>query len=138
MDYRQMTSPCGLDCFNCPMFLASQNEEVRKSVGEELNIDPETVQCNGCRNQGGKIACHGMTEPCPIYLCAQEKGHFCCSDCKEFFCELLQKGSVEKGGLPCNVYLLNLTLIRRMGVDKWAGKKIKEAKKNYYKEKYGL
>ena len=138
MDYRHMTSPCGLDCFNCPMFLASKNEEVRKSVGEELNIDPDMVQCSGCRSQDGKITCHGMTEPCPIYTCAREKGHLFCSDCDEFFCELLQKGAVEKAGVPCNVYLLNLTLIKRMGVDKWASKKLKEAKKNYYKEKYDL
>ena len=27
MDYKQMTAPCGLDCFNCPAYLAKDNEK---------------------------------------------------------------------------------------------------------------
>ena len=26
MDYKQMTAPCGLDCFNCPMYLANEKD----------------------------------------------------------------------------------------------------------------
>ena len=38
MDYRQMTAPCGLDCFNCPLYAASTSEDLQKLIADRLNI----------------------------------------------------------------------------------------------------
>ncbi|MFO7962980.1 MAG: DUF3795 domain-containing protein [Desulfobacterales bacterium] len=45
-----MTAPCGLDCFNCIVFLANEDQELRTFVSKELNIPFEKAVCNGCRN----------------------------------------------------------------------------------------
>jgi hypothetical protein len=38
MDYTQMTAPCGLDCFNCALYLANDNEKIRKAVAGKIQI----------------------------------------------------------------------------------------------------
>ena len=38
MDYKQMTAPCGLDCFNCPLYLAIENNELRTAISKNLGI----------------------------------------------------------------------------------------------------
>lgn len=32
LNLRELTAPCGLDCFNCPGYLANDNEEIRKQL----------------------------------------------------------------------------------------------------------
>jgi len=73
MDYRQMTAPCGLDCFNCPVYLAGENEKLKKAVAERLNIPSERVACRGCRNERGRIEFLNMTEPCNVYKSIDKK-----------------------------------------------------------------
>ena len=41
MDYTQMTAPCGLDCFNCPMYLANENQKLKSAISKNLNIPIE-------------------------------------------------------------------------------------------------
>lgn len=129
MDYRKMTAPCGLDCFNCLTFLASNDEETIRSVAEELKVDPEEIKCRSCREMGGVITSQGMTEPCPIFLCAQERGHEFCSQCEDFMCEKLDPNSQSRERTPCNIRVINLSLIKRMGVEKWAKEKQRRARK---------
>ena len=62
MDYKHLTAPCGLDCFNCPMYLAGENEELRKKVSENMNIPFERTMCLGCRGEEGTISFLNMTE----------------------------------------------------------------------------
>ena len=71
MDYEQMTAPCGLDCFNCIVYLANDNEEIRVHVSKETNIPVEKVACKGCRNVKGK--CPVIPMPCNVYPCAEKK-----------------------------------------------------------------
>ena len=84
MDYLNMTAPCGLDCFNCPVYLANDNEGIRKAVAERLGLSPEQAVCSGCRNENGTIACIGMTEPCSVYRCIAKRDIDFCCDCGEF------------------------------------------------------
>lgn len=53
MDYQRMTAPCGLDCFNCVMYLANDNEELREKISKNLGITFELARCKGCRDEGG-------------------------------------------------------------------------------------
>ncbi|MBW2617840.1 MAG: DUF3795 domain-containing protein [Deltaproteobacteria bacterium] len=134
MDYHEMTSPCGLDCWNCPMYRASKDEQIRQAVGKELNMSPDKVSCQGCRNQGGLVHFLDMTEPCPIFRCVQKKEHHFCSECDDFPCDLLHPLSETPDLLPCNIKVFNLCLIKRMGVEKWAEEKARRVRKTYSKK----
>ena len=129
MDYKELTAPCGLDCFNCLTYLASQDEEVIGSVAQELGIALEEAKCLGCREMKGVITSQGMSEPCPIFVCAEERGHTFCFECEDFICEKLDPNSEQSKKAHCNVRTINLTLIKRMGVEKWAKEKKRRVKK---------
>lgn len=47
MDYQQMTSPCGLDCFNCPMCLANEDMNLRAKISEKLNLSLDKTKLCG-------------------------------------------------------------------------------------------
>ncbi len=49
MDYALMTAPCGLDCFNCPMYLANESEDLKNKIAANLGIPLELASCRGCR-----------------------------------------------------------------------------------------
>jgi hypothetical protein len=89
MDYRQMTSPCGLDCFNCPMYLANEDMELRASISGKLNLSLEAARCKGCRNADGVISFISDSKPCDVFRCASEKGIDYCSECADFPCDYL-------------------------------------------------
>ena len=42
MDKVRLTAPCGLDCFNCPVYEGNITAEVKKQVSDVLNI----MECN--------------------------------------------------------------------------------------------
>ena len=138
MDYQMMTSPCGLDCFNCPVFLADEDEELRIKVAERLKIPPEKAFCRGCRNENGTIACLNMTEPCNVYKCIQKKGIDFCFDCDDFPCDHLHPYADEAKTKPHNIKVFNLCLIRKMGLESWAETKARKVKEAYFREKFKL
>lgn len=48
MDYREMTAPCGLDCFNCTFFLAPENPDTQAQIqkwSREYDTPLEIMQC---------------------------------------------------------------------------------------------
>ena len=138
MDYRNMTAPCGLDCFNCPMYMASSNEKLRETIAENLKIPVEKAQCKGCRNENGTIGFIGMKEPCNVYRCTQEKGIDCCSECSGFPCDYLHPYADMASKVPHNTKVFNLCLIKKMGLEEWAAEKAKSVKDTYFKGKFKL
>lgn len=138
MDYLNMTAPCGLDCFNCPMYMASMNEGLRKKIAENLKIPEEIAQCRGCRNEGGIMAFMKMKEPCNVYRCIEEKGIDLCSDCSDFPCDHLHPYADKASAVPHNTKVFNLCLIKKMGLEEWAAEKAKDVKDTYFKGKFKL
>lgn len=138
MDYRNLTAPCGLDCFNCPMYKASLDEEARKKLASAMKIPVEEAQCRGCRNENGTIGFLGMSKPCNVYGCAREKGLDFCSDCREFPCDHLHPYADQAARVPHNTKVFNLCLIRKMGLEKWAKEKAGSVKQTYFKGKWKL
>lgn len=138
MDYRTMTAPCGLDCFNCPMYLASLNEDLREKIAENLKIPAEKAQCTGCRNEKGTMAFLNMTEPCSVYRCILEKDLDFCCDCSDFPCDHLHPYADKASGFPHNTKVFNLCLIKKMGLEAWAAEKAKSVKDTYFKGKFKL
>jgi len=133
-----MTSPCGLDCFNCPVYLARDNEKIRQSIARRFGIPAEQAVCRGCRNENGTITCIGMTEPCNVYRCISRKNIDFCCDCEEFPCDHLHPYADQAAERPHNTKVFNLCLIKRMGVEEWAKEKAKSVKETYYRGKFRL
>ena len=138
MDYEQMTAPCGLDCFNCPMYLANEVKKLRTSVSKNLNIPSEKAICKGCRNENGTISFLKMTEPCNVYKCIQNKGLKFCYECSDFPCDHLHPYADRASLFPHNTKVFNLCLIKKMGLETWANEKAKSVKDTYYKGKFKL
>ncbi|MBW1738615.1 MAG: DUF3795 domain-containing protein [Deltaproteobacteria bacterium] len=128
MDYDQMTAPCGLDCFNCPMYLANENQELRKAISKKQGIPLEKAVCQGCRNENGTIAFLGMTEPCSVYQCIENN----------FPCDHLHPYADNASSFPHNTKVFNLCLIKKMGLEAWAQNKAKSVKDTYFKGKLKL
>ena len=138
MDYNQMTAPCGLDCFNCPMYLAKENKELQAMISQKLKIPIEHASCDGCRNMGGKIIFLGMTEPCNVYKCIKEKKIEFCSECSDFPCDYLHPYADKASEVPHNTKVFNLCLIKKMGLKAWAKNKAEKVKETYFKEAWKL
>ena len=138
MNYSNMTAPCGLDCFNCPLYLAVSNEKLRNIIAEKMKMDPGKVICRGCRNENGTIAFNNMTGPCKVYRCISAKGLHLCSDCADFPCDNLHPYADQASVKPHNTKVFNLCLIKKMGLEEWAKNKAGKVKETYMKAKLEL
>ncbi len=133
MDYKRMTAPCGLDCFNCAVYLAKDNERLRAAVARNLNVPVEQVGCRGCREENGTIGVLGMTEPCNVYRCIQKKGLDFCCECTDFPCDHLHPYADKAAERPHNTKVFNLCLIKKMGLQKWAETKARGVRETYFR-----
>lgn len=136
MDFKEMTAPCGLDCFNCLCYLANENEEIRKQMASQLQergLQPDKATCKGCRKENGICPLGGMrTEPCKAYRCISSKGIASCADCSDFPCDNLHPFADHAPVLPHNIKVYNLALIRKMGLEQWAKEKAKSVRETYF------
>jgi hypothetical protein len=138
MDYRRMTAPCGLDCFNCPMYLANDNEGLRARIAENLKLPPAQAVCRGCRDESGTIGFLKMETPCNVYRCIESRGHSFCSECDDFPCDHLHPYADRAAAVPHNTKVFNLCLIRKLGLDAWAESKARQVKETYFKGRFTL
>lgn len=135
MDYSHMTAPCGLPCFECFLYLANENGEIRSEVSKMLNIPADKAACKGCRDEGGK--CAHLPMQCRVYPCARAKGIHDCSECAEFPCDFFQPYA-DNAKMWHNTKVYNLCLIRKLGLEEWAKRKAKEVVNTYTFGKWTL
>jgi hypothetical protein len=133
MDFRQMTSPCGMDCFNCPAYLAKDDIKIRGEISEKLKLPVERAYCPGCRNEEGIISLLGDQIPCDVFRCTNEKGIAFCYECSDFPCDHLHPYADQASSRQHNTKLFNLCLIKKMGLEHWAENKALNVKKTYFK-----
>lgn len=138
MDYRHMTAPCGIDCFNCPVYLATEDERLGAAIAKHMGIPFEQAVCRGCRSEKGTIAFLGMTEPCNVYKCIEKKGISFCCDCSDFPCDHLHPYADKASDRPHNTKVFNLGLIKKMGLESWAEKKAKTVRDTYFGGKFKI
>jgi len=138
MDYLRMTAPCGLDCFNCPVYLAKDNERLRAAIAKRENIPPEKVSCLGCRNENGTMKWMDWTEPCSVYKCITRKNIDFCCDCEDFPCDNLHPYADRASERPHNTRVFNLCLIKKMGLENWARNKARDVKDTYFRGQFKL
>ena len=132
-DYFKLTSPCGLDCFNCPINEDNITDPIRNHLAGQLGIQPETVDCKGCREQPG---CSIPHEPCATLRCVMEKGVDFCCECDDFPCDLLRPCADGADRFPHNVKLYNLCRISRIGLESWAEDESGNIRKHYFQGKF--
>ena len=132
MDYFNLTSPCGLDCFNCQLYLAGTDEDLRARLAEQLKIAPDAARCNGCRNQVGQVPAIGRHEPCRIYQCVEDQGLTFCGDYSDFPCDHLHPVADQADLRPHNTKVFNCCRIKKMGLKKWAIEKALSVRATYF------
>ncbi len=133
-----MTAPCGLDCFNCPVYKANEDDKLRKKIAKNLGVPYERAVCKGCRNENGTIPYLYMDEPCNLYKCITKKGYDFCHKCDDFPCDFLHPYADMATVKPHNLKIFNLCLIKKMGLEKWAKEKAKDVMRTYYKKKWEI
>lgn len=145
IDYKQMTAPCGLDCFNCHFFLAHEDQEAMTMVeklSQEYKIPVEIMLCQGCRSHNGQIPLQkhvfGEAHRCAAYECSRDMGMEFCGDCDQFPCDNLHPYADKAGDLPHNIKVFNLCLINKMGLEKWGESKAAEVRKVYFNKPWSL
>ncbi len=146
MDYKQMTAPCGLDCFNCQLYLADKDDKAKAALdklAQLTGVAPEDLQCRGCRAHLGKIPVFkiyslGDDYVCGVWRCITEKGHDFCHECGDFPCELLHPYADRADRLPHNTKVYNLCQIKKMGLEQWAKGPGAEARRIYFQNKWTL
>jgi hypothetical protein len=150
MDYKNMTAPCGIACFECIAYKANSNETIRKQLSERLSMDYEKAACRGCRNRNGIGFLHDKNNIFPegrcilmndkgeskIYYCAENRKIHNCSECNDFPCEKLQPLSDLANKIPHNLKVYNLCLIKKLGFEKWAIEKAGKIWKDYNTKKF--
>ena len=137
MDYKNLTAPCGRDCFNCYFYLASKDERYQKMLAHKLGLETEKVVCEGCRNIKGDcqvLKNYGFSGKCKIFTCSHHKKAEFCSDCSDFPCDLLHPLSHGADKFPHNLKVFNLCMIKKMGLDNWAKNKAKQSFDRYYSD----
>jgi hypothetical protein len=132
MDYYQMTSPCGLDCFNCPMLLATKDAGMRAAWAEKTGLPPVKVRCAGCRNEQGAVPFRIGSEPCGVYTCTSRRGIKFCYKCNDFPCDNFHPYADQACVRQHNTKLFNSCLIKKLGLETWALEKSKSVKATYF------
>jgi hypothetical protein len=138
MDYKRMTSPCGLGCFNCLMYLAGEDEELRDKISRSTGIPSERAVCKGCRGESGKPDWLNLPETCGVYECITKRDIDFCYQCPDFPCDHLHPYADRASEVPHNTKVFNLCLMKRMGLESWANTKAREVKHTYFKGKFKL
>lgn len=123
MNKKDLTSPCGLDCFNCPIYIDNITAEVKE----------KEVPCKGCLEQKGHFP---WGSNCETYECVIGKGLRFCFECEEFPCPKLQPASEGANFFPHNMKVYNLCRMRLIGVEKWAEEESLKIREKYYKGKF--
>ena len=85
---------CGMDCANCPTYLATQNDDdnIRKEIqklwkdGFNTDVPLEAINCDGCKEDGKKGP---FCTQCQVKTCADGKNLANCGLCDEYACEQL-------------------------------------------------
>ena len=133
MDKRNLTAPCGLDCFNCPTFRDNISEEQKATLAAFLKIPVEETPCNGCRDEKGNCKFADKNHS-TTWDCALKKGVDYCFECSDFPCGLFRP--THKGAnYPHNMKVYNLCRMKLVGIDNWI-EESKEIRKLYYEGEF--
>lgn len=132
MDIKNLTAPCGLDCFNCQLYEKNITEEIKNKMANIFKKNNEDIPCKGCRNQDGYKL---FIKECATLKCIKTHNVEFCFECKEYPCDyyIPCKDGAER--YPHNFKLYNLGRIKLIGLDNWAKESL-IIRQKYYNGKF--
>ena len=92
-DEMKMTAYCGLNCAQCPTYIATQkdDDQLRDEVAEQwskqfkMEFKTSDMNCDGCKADNGRL--FGFCNACEVRQCSREKGVETCAHCEDCPCE---------------------------------------------------
>jgi len=133
-DKRELTAPCGLDCFNCELYEENLTDKLTQLIHDKLGVAMNDIACKGCREQDGEHY-HLPKDGCATLDCIKSKGIELCCDCNEFPCAFLAPTADGAARYPHNMKVYNLCRINKVGLDQWI-EEAGEIRKKYFTGKF--
>lgn len=133
-DRKELTAPCGLDCFNCDVHESNLTEELAELIHTKRGVPKGEIACKGCRQQDGRH--YHLPHGCATLDCAKGKGVALCCDCGDFPCEFLAPLADMAGHYPHNIKLYNLCRIKSAGLERWLAENPGRVRQNYFQGKF--
>lgn len=134
-DKKDLTAPCGLDCFNCELYSENLTNELVEVIQKKTGIPGEQVACKGCRLQDGKHF-HLPVSGCATLDCVKNKNVALCCDCENFPCSFLAPTADQANRYPHNMKVYNLCRIKKVGVDNWIKDEAGQIRQKYFTGKF--
>ena len=131
---KALTSPCGIDCFNCEIHEDNLTKEVATVLHGKYGWPVEEIACKGCRQQDGKHI--HLPQGCATLDCVKAKGVQFCSDCGDFPCAFLAPVADLAAIRPQNLKVYNLCRIKKIGLDRWVEEEAGQTRKRYFTGKF--
>ncbi|NPD89327.1 MAG: DUF3795 domain-containing protein [Asgard group archaeon] len=96
MTQEELIAFCGIDCLECPAYIAKRTDDVelrektaQEWSGSEGPIKPEEINCDGCILLDQEL--YRFCNDCQVRICGFEKGLQNCAHCNEYSCEKLER-----------------------------------------------
>lgn len=134
-DKKELTAPCGLDCFNCELYESNLTPALAEVIYSKFGVPKEEIACRGCRLQDGKHF-HLPVEGCATLDCVKSRGINLCGDCADFPCTLLAPTADKAAQFPHNMKVYNLCRIKKIGIERWAKEEAEQIREKYFKSKF--
>jgi hypothetical protein len=112
----KLAATCGLYCGSCGIYLATQENDVKKMLGYALILNQsfDETLCDGCRAERKSAHCKTI---CTFIKCASEKGIEFCGDCNDYPCNDLK---VFQSKMPHRIEIWeSQQRIKEVGREKW-------------------
>ena len=92
----KMTAYCGLNCAECPTYIATQKDDdvLRGKVAGQwskqfqVEFKASDMNCDGCKSENGRL--FGFCNECEVRQCSREKGAETCAHCEDYDCAKIQ------------------------------------------------
>lgn len=111
---RWFVTPCGLDCYSCPIRLRTDEE---LAYWQSRNVDPDRIRCDGCRSD--RKGDHWSPKCKILQCCVYEKGLEFCAQCSDFPCHSLKEWGQEYEHHAKAVETLRI--MKETGIELWLG-----------------
>jgi Protein of unknown function (DUF3795) len=97
IDKMKMTAYCGLNCADCPTYIATQKDddklrnEVAKQWSKQFQMEFKTsdMNCDGCKAENGRL--FGYCNACEVRQCNRDKSIETCAECEDYDCAKIQE-----------------------------------------------
>ena len=133
-DKKDLTAPCGLDCFNCELYEDNLTEEFSERIHSKMGVPKGEIACRGCREQDGKH--FHLPNGCATLDCVKAKNVTLCCDCNDFPCALLAPTADQAAKYPHNFKVFNLCRIKKVGLERWIQEEAGQIRKKYFTHKF--